>query len=225
MAIQWFIYAGGQQQGPYSREELWQQARSGMIGPADQVWSASLPGWIRADQVAGLFPEPTFLSPTAAVTAVPAIAAARAKRRNPATVLAALLILLLLAGGAAAACHFLFAGAGSNNIIGSWYGASDDGEGYMQFFANGTANIVAPADDFWLICDYRLIERGGETILEIYDREYEAWEETAAIKFTGENILVVTPAAGGESVSMQRISEERFREVLDRFDFITETEQ
>lgn len=229
MAIQWYVYAGGRQRGPYSREELWQQACNGLIGPADQVWSESLPGWIRADQVAGLFQGTGPRFAPAAAPAAPPHASAPAKQKNPATVLVVLLAFLLLTGGGAVAYHFLFAGgarsgAAGNGIIGAWHGVSEGGEGYMQFLANGTANLVAPADDFWLICDYRLIERRGETILEIYDREYEVWEETAALGFPDKNTLVVTSAAEGETTTMERISEERFQEVLDQFDFITKVE-
>ena len=56
MATEWYLYKDGQQHGPMSWERLRQQAASGQIDAADQVWTESMSGWTRADEVEGLFP-------------------------------------------------------------------------------------------------------------------------------------------------------------------------
>ena len=58
MSNQWYVYKNQQQKGPFTWEQLWQQASSGVIGPADQIWTEGMAGWTRGDQVAGLFPKP-----------------------------------------------------------------------------------------------------------------------------------------------------------------------
>jgi hypothetical protein len=47
---------GGGQAGPLSWQQLVLTARSGALGPGDLVWHQSLPGWLPAAQVTGLFP-------------------------------------------------------------------------------------------------------------------------------------------------------------------------
>ncbi len=54
MPAEWYVYTKDQQQGPYTWEQLWEQARSGVLQPSDQVWTEELSGWTRADQVPGL---------------------------------------------------------------------------------------------------------------------------------------------------------------------------
>ena len=54
MSKQWYIYKNDQQQGPVDREQLEEQVKAGLIGPADLVWTENMADWTRADQVAGL---------------------------------------------------------------------------------------------------------------------------------------------------------------------------
>ena len=54
MATQWYLYQDQQQKGPYSFEQLSEEAKSGRIGAADMVWNAGMNGWTRVDQVEGL---------------------------------------------------------------------------------------------------------------------------------------------------------------------------
>ncbi len=56
MSQEWYLYKDGQQKGPYSREQLAQQAGAGAIGPADMVWTGGMSNWVKADQVEGLLP-------------------------------------------------------------------------------------------------------------------------------------------------------------------------
>lgn len=55
MTGEWYIHKNGQQYGPYAWEQLLTYSRTGNVRPEDSVWSASLPGWVRADEVQGLF--------------------------------------------------------------------------------------------------------------------------------------------------------------------------
>lgn len=52
----WHISRQGTSYGPYQWGELMAWAREGRLGPDDLVWQASLPGWMPARQVQGLFP-------------------------------------------------------------------------------------------------------------------------------------------------------------------------
>lgn len=58
MSKQWYVYKDQQQKGPFTWEQLWQQARSGAVGPADQYWTEGMAGWTRGDQLTDLFPKP-----------------------------------------------------------------------------------------------------------------------------------------------------------------------
>lgn len=55
MSLQWFLYKNGEQLGPYSREEFYRLAESGVFGAEDLVWTEGMENWTRADQVEGLF--------------------------------------------------------------------------------------------------------------------------------------------------------------------------
>ncbi len=68
MSEKWYLYKDQQQRGPYSFEQLAQEARQGLIGPADLVWHQGLQGWVRASQVEQLLPaaqQPRAAGPTA----------------------------------------------------------------------------------------------------------------------------------------------------------------
>jgi hypothetical protein len=63
----WFVAsrAAGAPAGPYAWEDVWRMAGAGQLAPHDMLWHASLPGWTRADTIAGLaFAQP---APVAAV--------------------------------------------------------------------------------------------------------------------------------------------------------------
>ena len=52
----WFYARGGQQSGPVTLEQLSELARGGGLdAQRDLVWNASMPNWVPAGQVAGLF--------------------------------------------------------------------------------------------------------------------------------------------------------------------------
>ncbi|MFP3897161.1 MAG: DUF4339 domain-containing protein [Anaerolineales bacterium] len=57
MSQEWHVHKDGQTLGPYTWEELQQQAESGEINKADMVWKEGMSDWSRADQVQDLLPE------------------------------------------------------------------------------------------------------------------------------------------------------------------------
>ena len=57
MSKQWYVYKDQQQKGPFTWEQLWQQARSGAVGPADQYWTEGMDGWTRGELITDLFPK------------------------------------------------------------------------------------------------------------------------------------------------------------------------
>jgi hypothetical protein len=54
MSKQWYLHQNDQQKGPFSWEDLNEQASKGMIEQKDLVWSEGMPEWTTADKVAGL---------------------------------------------------------------------------------------------------------------------------------------------------------------------------
>ncbi len=56
MSQEWYVFKDGQQKGPFTREQLTQNAASGILGLADMVWKGGMDAWTRADQVEGLLP-------------------------------------------------------------------------------------------------------------------------------------------------------------------------
>ncbi len=71
MSQEWYVFKDGQQKGPFTREQLVQQAGSSTLGPADMVWTGGMAGWTRADQVEGLFPPAPAAPPPPAPAAPP----------------------------------------------------------------------------------------------------------------------------------------------------------
>lgn len=70
MSGEWYLYKDQQQQGPIDWEKLVEQAKEGIVGPADMVWTEGMTDWSRADQVEGLIaavppppPEPVSTPP------------------------------------------------------------------------------------------------------------------------------------------------------------------
>lgn len=56
MARDWHLYQGGQKKGPFSWQELCQQARVGLIKPCDQIWAEGMAKWAKASEIKGLLP-------------------------------------------------------------------------------------------------------------------------------------------------------------------------
>lgn len=131
----------GTQGGPYSWEQLFALARDGVVPPTDLVWHPTLPEWLPANKVPGLFPA---AAPTAPVTPqqpvapiAPAVAPSAVtqtayapqtpaqpvaappqpprKKRGALIAIIVALIVVLIGGGTAA--WFLF-GKGGNPLAG-----------------------------------------------------------------------------------------------------------
>jgi membrane protease subunit (stomatin/prohibitin family) len=48
---EWFVGAGGQQQGPFDADALAAQARAGTLTPTTLVWKSGMPAWAPAHEV------------------------------------------------------------------------------------------------------------------------------------------------------------------------------
>jgi hypothetical protein len=119
--------ATGAQGGPYSWEQLFELARDGVVPPTDLVWHPSLPEWLPASKVPGLFPgaAPTAAASAAATTpAAPHAVTQTAyaappqpphKKRGGRVALIALVTVALVGGGIAA---FSLLGKGGNLLGG-----------------------------------------------------------------------------------------------------------
>ena len=59
MSQEWYVFQNEQQKGPYTWEQLWQQASSGALRPDDMIWNEELEGWVQGGQVPGLFHDPS----------------------------------------------------------------------------------------------------------------------------------------------------------------------
>jgi hypothetical protein len=55
MAADWYYTTNKQQMGPVSWDELRELASSGLLKPADMVWSDGMPEWVKASRQDGLF--------------------------------------------------------------------------------------------------------------------------------------------------------------------------
>jgi GYF domain 2 len=55
MAADWYYTTNKQQMGPVSWDELRQLASSGLLRPADMVWTDGMPEWVKASRQDGLF--------------------------------------------------------------------------------------------------------------------------------------------------------------------------
>jgi len=56
MGAQWYIAHAGHRIGPFSAAELKLLATSGLLKPADSVWTEGLKAWVEASRFAALFP-------------------------------------------------------------------------------------------------------------------------------------------------------------------------
>jgi membrane protease subunit (stomatin/prohibitin family) len=52
----WFVYAGGQQHGPFAAQQLQQMAAQGQVNQQSQVWRQGMAAWVPAGQVPELSP-------------------------------------------------------------------------------------------------------------------------------------------------------------------------
>jgi hypothetical protein len=68
MSKQWYLHQNNQQKGPFSWEDLIEQAGKGMVDPKDLVWSEGMPEWSTADKVAGLIQPKEVAPPPPPVT-------------------------------------------------------------------------------------------------------------------------------------------------------------
>jgi hypothetical protein len=106
MTSGWFYLKSGkpseEKVGPLTWEELWAAGQSGALGLSDLVWQASLPEWVLATRVAGLFPD-AGAKVKISKTAASAAAAPGTSRARPAwlvpVVVAGLVVLVALAVG------------------------------------------------------------------------------------------------------------------------------
>jgi len=72
MSNEWYVFKDQQRRGPFSWQQLLEQAGIGGLLPGDQVWSEDTSGWVPAREVKGLFaklpppPPPPAIYPEAA---------------------------------------------------------------------------------------------------------------------------------------------------------------
>jgi hypothetical protein len=135
MASGWFYLKPGKpaesQMGPFSWEDLWQAAQSGLLEPSDVVWHSALPGWLPATQVTGLFPAAAGKARASRRERVPR--QARAPRRaRPVWVIPATIVTGVLVAGL---------------VVGLAVGLSDRGKGGGGEPGTWTVMVYADADD------------------------------------------------------------------------------
>ena len=118
MSEEWYIYKNQAQQGPYTWTQLYQEAQSGRILPADLVWNKALENWVPASQVPGLTSQVGPVAPPSqAPPAVPAPPSAPHATSAPSegrgllvAFIAALIVFLGLSGYTV--YHFFFSDRG-----------------------------------------------------------------------------------------------------------------
>lgn len=76
MSNEWYIFKDQQRRGPFSWQQLAEQAQAGTLLPGDQIWSEDTAGWVTAREVNGLFPKLPPPPPPPAVYQEPARPAA-----------------------------------------------------------------------------------------------------------------------------------------------------
>jgi hypothetical protein len=116
----WYVHRDGEQEGPFTWERLWQEARSGRIRPEDRVWREGTTDWSPADRVPGLIhvpsaavtpPPPPIDAPSPPPIPPPSVerpSQATPVKSGPWRLVAAILgAVVILAGGCGAAYLFL----------------------------------------------------------------------------------------------------------------------
>lgn len=71
MAQQWYVLKDGRQLGPFTREQLERQAKSGSVNVLDLVWTAGFDEWVPAREIDGLFAPPPPPPPSVATPPPP----------------------------------------------------------------------------------------------------------------------------------------------------------
>jgi len=112
MPSQWYYHKNGQQQGPFSWEEVYHKAEASAFGPTDLVWAEGMENWTRADQIRGLFsndPPPASLQAPESTAApsgyqvrgskVYSAGPSRNKGKGGLVALIVILVMLVLGGG------------------------------------------------------------------------------------------------------------------------------
>lgn len=117
MSEEWYIFKNQTQQGPYTWTQLYQDAQSGRILPADLVWNKALENWVPASQIPGLIAqtEPVSqnnqTSPPVSAPSSPLAASAPSEGRGLLVAfIAALIVFLGLSGYTV--YHFFFSDRG-----------------------------------------------------------------------------------------------------------------
>lgn len=229
MSNDWYVYKEGQQQGPFTWEELWHKASEGKIKPADHVWSQNLPGWTRADQIPQLMPPvpepiPDRPAPPETQRAAPSVPA---KSGGKGGIIALVLVLILIVGLGGAAGIFLLlrgglpglgSGSAENTIIGCWSGQDMEEEIFVQFLPDNTINIAFPENGMWTSTSYRLVDENSITFLELYDSDYGEWDRGAEVDFRGKDNLLLKDTRGS-LVELNRVSERKFQEVIKALEY------
>ena len=82
----WYYLLNGEKRGPIDSVELKHMARVGELNLADHVWNESLPDWIPASRIKGLFPPPLPVAAAKAPGANSGEAAAASRRSHPAPI-------------------------------------------------------------------------------------------------------------------------------------------
>jgi len=57
LSAQWYLHQNNQQKGPFSWDDLSEQANKGMIKPEDLIWSEGMADWQAAKKIEGLLPK------------------------------------------------------------------------------------------------------------------------------------------------------------------------
>ncbi|MBN1321110.1 MAG: DUF4339 domain-containing protein [Thermoleophilia bacterium] len=119
--------AGGappQQAGPFTWEQLYQQAQTGALGPGDLIWNPQLPQWTPAGQTPGLFAgvAPSTATPAPTTAPVPASTLQPRPRKSILPWLIPLIALLVVGAGLGAYFGFFYDRDGSG-------GTAADGNG------------------------------------------------------------------------------------------------
>ena len=174
MSSKWYLYKDGQQQGPFSRQELDQKVQYGAFGPADLVWTEGMENWARADRVEGLFaapPPPSESSPAPPPSPAPAYqprgqggyqgGPVRKKGKGGLIALVILLVLILAVGSFLALTYLLNDTDEVAAVVGE-NGVEERAEEQTEQRTEGvfrTADVEGITDELAAVIDH-MIDRG-----------------------------------------------------------------
>lgn len=161
---------------------------------------------------------------------VPYYHAASGKKRQSSFLVPVVIVLaaiLLLAAGFGGAYLFFFQGGGATatgtvnaeDVVGSWKGESSGGEVYFQFLPNEMVSVAVPAESYWFRTQYRIQNTGTESMLEIYHRGLDNWDQIAKLAPKGKETIVLTDAWDGLVFELSPISDADFRDVINELSF------